>query len=67
MGVDFYTCTSCGETFCDCGPFSSCEYCGSLFCNDDCMGSKQENGLDYPIVNIVEKKKALMKTFCFSY
>lgn len=35
MGVDFYVCEVCGNTFPDCGDFVSCE-CGGRFCSNDC-------------------------------
>ena len=35
MGVEFYTCNYCGETFSDCGGFVGCE-CGTKWCDDEC-------------------------------
>lgn len=35
MGVDFYACNYCGETFPDCGDFTMCE-CGTRWCCDGC-------------------------------
>ncbi|MEH6848089.1 hypothetical protein CON15_19665 [Bacillus cereus] len=35
MGVDFYPCENCGETFPDCGYYVSCE-CGMHWCSDGC-------------------------------
>jgi hypothetical protein len=35
MGVDFYPCNNCGETFPDCGDYTSCE-CGVHWCSDEC-------------------------------
>ena len=35
MGVDFYPCNYCGETFCDCGDFERCE-CGVKWCSLEC-------------------------------
>ena len=35
MGVDYYACESCGDTFPDCGDFVSCE-CGKRWCSDEC-------------------------------
>ena len=35
MGVDWYSCKYCGETFPDCGDFVSCE-CGEHWCDYDC-------------------------------
>ncbi len=37
MGVDWYSCSDCGETFPDCGGYTSC-ICGEMFhegCADD--------------------------------
>jgi len=38
MGVDWYPCESCGETFPDAGYFVSCE-CGYRWCSDECAES----------------------------
>lgn len=35
MGVDFYACENCGDTFPDCGYYISCE-CGGRWCSDKC-------------------------------
>jgi hypothetical protein len=35
MGVDWLGCRNCGETFPDCGDFTSCE-CGEHWCCDEC-------------------------------
>lgn len=35
MGVDFYSCSNCSETFPDCGDYVSCD-CGVHWCNDKC-------------------------------
>ena len=35
MGIDYYSCTHCGETFNDCGYFISCD-CGNIWCSDEC-------------------------------
>lgn len=35
MGVEYYTCNYCGETFSDCGGFVICE-CGTKWCDDEC-------------------------------
>lgn len=35
MGVEYYTCNYCGETFSDCGDFVGCE-CGTKWCDDEC-------------------------------
>lgn len=36
MGVDFYTCHSCEDTFPDCGDYVICESCGTHWCSDKC-------------------------------
>jgi hypothetical protein len=38
MGVDWYSCETCGETFPDCGDYVWCE-CGRHWCSDDCAES----------------------------
>jgi hypothetical protein len=45
MGVDFYACDYCGDTFPDCGEYVSCE-CGEHWCSDECAeadGFKEES------------------------
>lgn len=45
MGVDWYSCKSCEDTFCDCGDYVSCE-CGEHWCSDECAeadGYKRES------------------------
>lgn len=44
MGVDFYSCKSCGDTFPDCGDYVYCE-CGEHWCSENCAeadGYQQE-------------------------
>lgn len=40
MGVDFFTCSRCNDTFPDCGPYKQCGYpCGRVWCSsgyDNC-------------------------------
>ena len=36
MGVDYYVCEYCGETFPDAGYYVSCEECGTRWCSDSC-------------------------------
>jgi hypothetical protein len=47
VGVDWYPCNSCGETFPDAGYYVSCE-CGENWCSDDCAEGegyrKEEDG-----------------------
>lgn len=43
MGVDFYACQNCGETYCDCGYYFTCS-CEAMFCSDRCGGKKVEKG-----------------------
>lgn len=42
MGVDWYSCRNCGDTFPDCGDFVSCE-CGEHWCDYDCA---EANGFE---------------------
>lgn len=35
MGVDYYSCSNCSETFPDCGSYVQCE-CGEHWCSDEC-------------------------------
>ena len=35
MGVDYFSCVRCGETFPDCGYFECCD-CGNVWCSDEC-------------------------------
>lgn len=35
MGVDFYTCDDCHDTFPDCGSYFGCDYCNNMLC-DEC-------------------------------
>jgi hypothetical protein len=47
MGVDFYSCSNCRETFPDCGYYFTCSQCEHMFCSNDCGGReyvKDENG-----------------------
>lgn len=39
MGIEFYTCNYCGETFSDYGDFVECESCGTKWCDDECAES----------------------------
>jgi hypothetical protein len=43
MGVDWYSCRNCGDTFPDCGPHESCE-CGEHWC---CSSCAEEDGINY--------------------
>lgn len=36
MGVDWYSCKSCGNTFPDCGDYVYCDKCYSKWCSEDC-------------------------------
>lgn len=35
MGVDFWACRNCGETFPDCGYYTGCS-CGEVWCCESC-------------------------------
>lgn len=45
MGVDFYACDNCGETFCDAGDYFRCD-CGDKFCSTECGGSETTDADD---------------------
>ena len=32
MGVDFFDCTICKKSVCECGPYEYCDSCGNQFC-----------------------------------
>lgn len=36
MGVDWYSCEKCGDTFPDCGDYVRCDSCGRHWCSDEC-------------------------------
>ena len=37
MGIDYYSCEHCGESFPDCGEYVSCnDDCGMMWCDDEC-------------------------------
>lgn len=38
MGIDYYTCESCGEAFPDCNTHARCDNCESAYCGQ-CMNS----------------------------
>lgn len=42
MGVDFYTCANCGDTFPDCSYYFSCYICYHHFCSNECGDRKVE-------------------------
>lgn len=35
MGIDYYACEHCGDTFPDVGSYESCN-CGRVWCDDNC-------------------------------
>jgi len=45
MGVDFIACETCGETFPDCGGYTSCQDCGVHLCT----GCADERGLSHSL------------------
>lgn len=42
MGVDYYSCQNCQETYPDCGDYFTCTGCESNFCSTQCGGRKVE-------------------------
>jgi hypothetical protein len=61
MGVDYYSCVKCGETFSDAGDYASCEGCGSMFgpcCMDECCDERDEE--TYEIHSCVVCRKELI-------
>lgn len=42
MGVDYYACSKCGETFGDCGVYYNCITCGLRYC-EHCDGHLEED------------------------
>ena len=40
MGVDYYTCAACDETFADCSYYFTCSECETMFCSDKCGGKQ---------------------------
>lgn len=47
MGVDFFPCTACGESVCDCGPYTRCGQCRRSFCTDCHKGPWLDEGDDF--------------------
>jgi hypothetical protein len=45
MGVDFYVCHYCKDTFADCGPYERCENCGRHWCSSDYDNCAEREGL----------------------
>jgi len=51
MGVDWYGCIKCGETFPDCGDYVSCD-CGNMWCSDECA---EADGFQRPDEDEIEE------------
>ena len=47
MGIDFYTCELCGDTFPDCGEYGTCAKCE----NDICINCYNEQNIKYGTVD----------------
>lgn len=65
MGVDFYPCEECGETFPDCGDYCSCEMCSVMLCTP----CANEKGLSSQITDLnqcdeAEKAEAVGEGYC---
>ncbi len=41
MGVEFFPCTYCDDTYADCGEYFSCD-CGMNYCSTEC-GDREED------------------------
>ncbi|AKC02697.1 hypothetical protein CPT_Stills69 [Bacillus phage Stills] len=59
MGVDYYACKSCEDTFPDCGYHVSCE-CGHHWCSDDCA---EGDGYEH-IVDEERNHETISCNFC---
>jgi hypothetical protein len=46
MGVDYYSCHGCGDTFPDCGEYFSCDGCGNHYCSEECGERQIDDGDD---------------------
>lgn len=64
MGVDFYSCKNCGDTFPDCGEYVSCD-CGEHWCCDECAEEdgyrKDECKLGYEVIEGYEQNEECEK------
>lgn len=58
MGVDWYSCRNCGDTFPDCGDFVSCE-CGEHWCDYDCA----EALLEFALKLLNKNRQELIKDY----
>ena len=45
MSVDFFDCSVCGESVCECGDYASCCHCNRKFCID-CLVKPYESDED---------------------
>lgn len=72
MGVDFYICHNCEETFPDCGEYVSCESCGTKWCCEECAeeeGYIEEHCTKYNVFGYSDLKdeqriRKCEKTYC---
>lgn len=44
MGVDYFVCCICGETFNDCGPYKTCSKCEDYICPNCMQGQEEKHG-----------------------
>ena len=60
MGVEFYVCANCTETFPDCGEYYFCEECANHFCSRKCADPKPMDEDDEDLRNccICRKEEA---------
>lgn len=63
MGIDYYSCKSCGETFPDCGEYVYCE-CDENWCSMECA---EEDGFkrgEFEVWNDYYKKYVTQESSC---
>lgn len=65
MGVDYYTCNYCGETFPDCGSYVYCGECYTRWCCDECAekegfkyNNEEEGDMEYSTCSFCREEDA---------
>lgn len=72
MGIDYLTCTACGDAFPDCSGYVTCNEdfggCGSRFCRQECAqyqkGPAEEDGDYQAFSRMTAKKQEREKSSC---